>query len=167
MFKEVMKDLWLARISSLSNEVGLYVVQLDIKWITSSLSIWLITPSPFLYHWNVKTPKGGIQKPQIEDGHTINTLEVTKKKRANSNPQTILQKTKDWTRTPLKTEHELHTNHRIYLLELFLRPNTLMKNDNKLVLNVYCKMYFTIFVIVIIRYLKFVYYDIFTSFFVL
>ena len=26
MFKEVMKDLWLARISSLSNEVGLYVV---------------------------------------------------------------------------------------------------------------------------------------------
>ena len=26
MFKEVMKDLWLVRISSLSNEVGLYVV---------------------------------------------------------------------------------------------------------------------------------------------
>jgi hypothetical protein len=26
MFKEVMNDLWLARISSLSNEVGLYVV---------------------------------------------------------------------------------------------------------------------------------------------
>jgi hypothetical protein len=26
MLKEVMKDLWLARISSLSNEVGLYVV---------------------------------------------------------------------------------------------------------------------------------------------
>ena len=26
MFKEVMKDLWLARISSLSNEVGSYVV---------------------------------------------------------------------------------------------------------------------------------------------
>jgi hypothetical protein len=28
MFKEVMNDLWLARISSLSNEVGLYVVKL-------------------------------------------------------------------------------------------------------------------------------------------
>ena len=26
MFKEVMKDLWLARTSSLPNEVGLYVV---------------------------------------------------------------------------------------------------------------------------------------------
>ena len=26
MLKEVMKDLWLARISSLSNEVGLYVL---------------------------------------------------------------------------------------------------------------------------------------------
>ena len=26
MFKEVMNDLWLARMSSLSNEVGLYVV---------------------------------------------------------------------------------------------------------------------------------------------
>ena len=26
MFKEVMYDLWLARISSLSNEVGLYVI---------------------------------------------------------------------------------------------------------------------------------------------
>ena len=30
MFKEVMKDLWLARISSLSNEVGLYVVLPDV-----------------------------------------------------------------------------------------------------------------------------------------
>ena len=30
MFKEVMKDLWLARISSLSNEVGLYVVLLAV-----------------------------------------------------------------------------------------------------------------------------------------
>jgi hypothetical protein len=30
MFKEVMNDLWLARISSLSNgEVGLYVVLLE------------------------------------------------------------------------------------------------------------------------------------------
>jgi hypothetical protein len=29
MFKEIMNDLWLARISSLSNEVGLYVVLLD------------------------------------------------------------------------------------------------------------------------------------------
>jgi hypothetical protein len=28
MLKEVMNDLWLARISSLSNEVGLYVVLL-------------------------------------------------------------------------------------------------------------------------------------------
>jgi hypothetical protein len=30
MFKEVMNDLWLARISSLSNEVGLYVVLLEV-----------------------------------------------------------------------------------------------------------------------------------------
>jgi hypothetical protein len=31
MFKEVMNDLWLARISSLSNEVGLYVVLLEVS----------------------------------------------------------------------------------------------------------------------------------------
>jgi hypothetical protein len=30
MFKEVMNDLWLTRISSLSNEVGLYVVLLEV-----------------------------------------------------------------------------------------------------------------------------------------
>jgi hypothetical protein len=30
MFKEVMNDLWLARISSLSYEVGLYVVLLEV-----------------------------------------------------------------------------------------------------------------------------------------
>jgi hypothetical protein len=30
MFKEAMNDLWLARISSLSNEVGLYVVLLEV-----------------------------------------------------------------------------------------------------------------------------------------
>jgi hypothetical protein len=30
MFKEVMNDLWLARISSLSNELGLYVVLLEV-----------------------------------------------------------------------------------------------------------------------------------------
>jgi hypothetical protein len=30
MIKEVMNDLWLARISSLSNEVGLYVVLLEV-----------------------------------------------------------------------------------------------------------------------------------------
>jgi hypothetical protein len=30
MFNEVMNDLWLARISSLSNEVGLYVVLLEV-----------------------------------------------------------------------------------------------------------------------------------------
>jgi hypothetical protein len=30
MFKEVMNYLWLARISSLSNEVGLYVVLLEV-----------------------------------------------------------------------------------------------------------------------------------------
>jgi hypothetical protein len=30
LFKEVMNDLWLARISSLSNEVGLYVVLLEV-----------------------------------------------------------------------------------------------------------------------------------------
>jgi hypothetical protein len=30
MFKEVMNDLWLTRISSLSNEIGLYVVLLEV-----------------------------------------------------------------------------------------------------------------------------------------
>jgi hypothetical protein len=30
MFKDVMNDLWLARISSLSNQVGLYVVFLEV-----------------------------------------------------------------------------------------------------------------------------------------
>jgi hypothetical protein len=30
MLKEVMNDLWLARISSLANEVGLYVVLLEV-----------------------------------------------------------------------------------------------------------------------------------------
>jgi hypothetical protein len=30
MFKEIMNGLWLARISSLSNEVGLYVVLLEV-----------------------------------------------------------------------------------------------------------------------------------------
>jgi hypothetical protein len=39
MFKEVMNDLWLTRISSLSNEVGLYVVLLDCS--TKELSIHL------------------------------------------------------------------------------------------------------------------------------
>jgi hypothetical protein len=30
MFEEVMNDLWLARISFLSNEVGLYVVLMEV-----------------------------------------------------------------------------------------------------------------------------------------
>ena len=33
MLKEVMNDLWLARISSLSNEVGLYVVLLEVSFV--------------------------------------------------------------------------------------------------------------------------------------
>ena len=38
MFKEVMHDLWLARISSLSNEVGLYVVLQEVLlFMTNSL----------------------------------------------------------------------------------------------------------------------------------
>jgi hypothetical protein len=36
MFKEVMKDLWLAKISSLSNEVGLYVVLLEVLLFMSN-----------------------------------------------------------------------------------------------------------------------------------
>ena len=36
MFKEVMKDMWLARISSLSNEVGLYVVLLEVLLFMSN-----------------------------------------------------------------------------------------------------------------------------------
>jgi hypothetical protein len=42
MFKEVMNDLWLARISSLSNEVGLYVVLLEVL-LLESLSDWVRT----------------------------------------------------------------------------------------------------------------------------
>jgi hypothetical protein len=41
MFKEVMNDLWLARISSWSNEVGLYVVLLEVE--LESLSDWVRT----------------------------------------------------------------------------------------------------------------------------
>jgi hypothetical protein len=42
MLKEVMNDLWLARISSLSNEVGLYVVLLGSSTCsTKELSIHL------------------------------------------------------------------------------------------------------------------------------
>jgi hypothetical protein len=37
MFKEVMNDLWLARISSLSNEVGLHVVLLEVLFMPNSL----------------------------------------------------------------------------------------------------------------------------------
>jgi hypothetical protein len=38
MFKEVMDDLWLAKISSLSNEVGSYVVLLEVLlFMTNSL----------------------------------------------------------------------------------------------------------------------------------
>jgi hypothetical protein len=44
MFKEVMNDLWLARISSLSNEVGLYVVLLEEKFVLIvDLSLYLKT----------------------------------------------------------------------------------------------------------------------------
>jgi hypothetical protein len=37
MFKEVMNDLWLARISSLSNEVGLFVVLLEVLTLYTTL----------------------------------------------------------------------------------------------------------------------------------
>jgi hypothetical protein len=37
MFKEVMNDLWLARISSLSNEVGLYVVLQEVLLFMDNL----------------------------------------------------------------------------------------------------------------------------------
>ena len=36
MFKEVMNDLWLTRISSLSNEVGRYVVLLEAELLCLS-----------------------------------------------------------------------------------------------------------------------------------
>jgi hypothetical protein len=45
MFKEVMNDLWLARISSLSNEVGLYVVLLEVVRTIRSLVQGRITNS--------------------------------------------------------------------------------------------------------------------------
>ena len=42
MLKEVMNDLWLARISSLSNEVGLYEVLLGV-----------LISSPITYHIDI------------------------------------------------------------------------------------------------------------------
>jgi hypothetical protein len=45
MFKEVMNDLWLARISSLSNEVGLYVVLLPLHKIIVNTSPFICTKS--------------------------------------------------------------------------------------------------------------------------
>jgi hypothetical protein len=42
MFKEVMNDLWLARISSLSNEVGLYVVLLEVLLFMPNSLIWML-----------------------------------------------------------------------------------------------------------------------------
>jgi hypothetical protein len=39
MFKEVMNDLWLARLSSLSNEVGLYEYNPSGHVITGDLNI--------------------------------------------------------------------------------------------------------------------------------
>ena len=46
MFKEVMKDLWLAGISSLSNEVGLYVVLLAVLlFMPNSFSLKTFDPS--------------------------------------------------------------------------------------------------------------------------
>jgi hypothetical protein len=44
MLKEVMNDLWLARISSLSNEVGLYVVLLGS--VLESPKIWIYVFKP-------------------------------------------------------------------------------------------------------------------------
>jgi hypothetical protein len=51
MFKEVMHDLWLARISSLSNEVGLYVVLLEVL---------LFMPNSLIRH--SKTPQDTMQR---------------------------------------------------------------------------------------------------------
>jgi hypothetical protein len=46
MLKEVMKDLRLARISSLSNEVGLYVVLLEVLLcMANSLHMWILKNS--------------------------------------------------------------------------------------------------------------------------
>jgi hypothetical protein len=51
MFKEVMNDLWLGRISSLSNEVGLYVVLLEVLLFMpnssrQALHIWHVGRPP-------------------------------------------------------------------------------------------------------------------------
>ena len=51
MFKDVMNDLWLARISSLSNEVGLYVVLLEVL-LFMPLSVNL-NYAKSLYYWVV------------------------------------------------------------------------------------------------------------------
>jgi hypothetical protein len=45
MFKEVMNDLWLARISSLSNEVGLYVVLLEALLFMPNSLMWILKNS--------------------------------------------------------------------------------------------------------------------------
>jgi hypothetical protein len=52
MFKEVMNDLWLARISSLSNKVGLYVVCGNTetwirKYLTQFFALLFLNHYPF------------------------------------------------------------------------------------------------------------------------
>ena len=98
MFKEVMNDLWLARISSLSNEVGLYVVLLEVL---------LFMPNSLIRH---------SQKEEFEDTKGVIKIHESKdrqhngqkKKDKRTKEQTTIykhtHKTKDRvTRTQLKT----------------------------------------------------------------
>jgi hypothetical protein len=58
MLKEVMNDLWLARISSLSKEVGLYVVLLEVLlFMPNSQISCIIYHSAHMIHATVQTKK--------------------------------------------------------------------------------------------------------------
>jgi hypothetical protein len=80
MFKEIMNDLWLARISSLSNEVGLYVVLLEVLLFMPNS---LIIPSgkesedlPYLY-WIPKLHKTPYKERYIAGSSTCSTKELS------------------------------------------------------------------------------------------
>jgi hypothetical protein len=51
MFKEIMNDLWLARISSLSYEVGLYVVLLEVLHWKHNFKIIMNAVEDYARRW--------------------------------------------------------------------------------------------------------------------
>jgi hypothetical protein len=57
MFKEVMHDLWLARISPLSNEVGLYVLLLEVLIFMPNSCETVYSHSGINHMWILKNSK--------------------------------------------------------------------------------------------------------------